>query len=338
MSRAARTILAVALISASAALLAGTMGIAAALLPSDNSEGNTESDRSLAYFDLQHRIEAVSRTKPDMKAVLPVLLMVESVDPGTRSMNVAVTMNLNAAASGLVDERTKQPVADGGTGQSLRLRVGESDVTIPLGRPDPDRWSYGPYGWPTAARGAVRLQGDPAAFPDDQYGIFGDASLDAPDGMTYKIGEANYSKRMPIAVGFGSDPDLKRWEVYETDEELGRAGPFEAHVGTGLWRTSDQVYFVYSVALAPLLIALIATVLWAVRGRDMRATVPAVELGVAFLAVLPLRSVLVPSSITEITALDKLLALQMILVVAGSACAVAGVILRRRSPDTTLDA
>jgi hypothetical protein len=331
----------VALVGASAALLAGAMGVAATLLPSDNYAGNTEADRSQAYDNLQHKIEAASASKPDMKTVLPVLLVVESVDPGTRTMNVAVTMNLNATASGLVDEKTKRPVADGGAGTILRLRVDDSDIAIPLGRLDPDPWeTRTPDSWPTAARGAVRLQGNPEDFPEDQYGVFGNAVLDTPDALTYRIGPAKFSKRVPIAVGFGIDQDQKRWVVSEVDEQLGRDGPFEAHVGTGLWRTRDQVYLVYSVALAPLLIALIATVLWAVRGRDMQATVPTVELGVAFLAVLPLRSVLVPSSIPEMTELDKLLALQMILVVAGSACAVAFAILRRRtsSPDQSIDA
>ncbi|MFC7533244.1 hypothetical protein [Actinoplanes sp. GCM10030250] len=54
----------------------------------------------------------------------------------------------------------------------------------------------------------------------------------------------------------------------------------------------------------------------------------------AFLAVLPLRSVLVPSGITDLTKVDKLLGLQMVFVVAGAACAAAAAVLRRPPPDT----
>ena len=76
--------------------------------------------------------------------------------------------------------------------------------------------------------------------------------------------------------------------------------------------------YVLSLAVTPLLVALIAMFLVLERSKNEEPDVQSLILGLfaAFLTILPLRPILVPSDITTLTTIDFILGLDMMVIVA----------------------
>ncbi|WP_143050914.1 hypothetical protein [Amycolatopsis pretoriensis] len=137
-------------------------------------------------------------------------------------------------------------------------------------------------------------------FPDDQYSLHQAFDLLLPDGYTLS---GTKNKSLSLAVLPLRNEALTDWRTV-----VRNTSP-TWYVELLLERSSNVRKFVYGVAIAPLVLGLAAMVIW-LRRRDR---VP-FELAAAILALLPLRSVLVPNDVPGITRLDTVLGIELVFI------------------------
>ena len=157
----------------------------------------------------------------------------------------------------------------------------------------------------------VTTETNPQAFPDDSY----------------RLELAFVSTGAPVSVSMQPNPSLVDWRVSAL-EACGGC------VGLVFQRPAHVRFFVYGVALAPLLLGLSAALHW-LSDRSSRSA--PIELGAALLALLPLRDVLVPDDIPGITRLDHLLGAEVVLIAVAVAVVTAMALWRRASAAQTAE-
>jgi hypothetical protein len=182
----------------------------------------------------------------------------------------------------------------------------------------------GPGGYGFLGATTVGLAGDPPRYPFDRYVSRVQYWLESPQGI-HLVG-------VPAGVSLGAVP-----LAFQAFAGSGLA-PFTVSLGSAPGRlprlkvltvelhrkTLAQVY-VGVVLLIPLILeGLLLIVILRSAGSDTRRFRPEVLAGVAavLFAILPIRQVLVPGSITVLTRVDYMLALEMALLVAGACVAV----------------
>jgi hypothetical protein len=161
-----------------------------------------------------------------------------------------------------------------------------------------------------------------ADFPQDKWQFKLDGALNVPPGIIATAGEASngpaYDFLVPLHMQFGQDPGVGQWHMARTDK-FGDVDPADEHLVTEadakavLGRTSDVLLFVYVVAFTPLLLGAVYLTNFR-RGKD--DMVAALSLAAVLLSLLTLRQVVTPSDIQGITRLDRLLGLELLVVIA----------------------
>lgn len=212
-------------------------------------------------------------------------------DPEPRSDEVVVTMKpvrLNAATRQVDLLVSLDPSANG------------SAVGLTLTGPDGTAIEVA---LPPSSTVPISAETNPQAFPDDSYVVRATVA----------------STGAPVSVSIQPNPSLVDWRMSTLDNCGGC-------VGMVFQRPAHVRFFVYGVALAPLLLGLSAALHWL---NDRASRSAPIELGAALLALLPLRDVLVPDDIPGITRLDHLLGGEVVLIAAAVAVVTAVTLWRR---------
>jgi hypothetical protein len=161
-----------------------------------------------------------------------------------------------------------------------------------------------------------------SSFPNDAYDGFETISLALPPTIVHR---GNGS--LPVRVRVGTSGQMRQFNA-----ELVPATGDRSFQGTHTlkWhveRSRQTRFFVWAVALAPaLLVLVLAHQTFRGSGRTF-----SLEAAAALLVVLPLRAVLVPQDVTGVTQLDRVLALELVAVIAVVAVGYALHLQRRRS-------
>jgi hypothetical protein len=160
-------------------------------------------------------------------------------------------------------------------------------VTVPLGATE----SASDFAPQSSASIGIESWGAASAFPNDAYGS--NNFIEIGSGMGY-----------PSVTLLAS----QRLAPYHIEARVDAT-----YLNILLKRKTGQVLWIYCIALSPLI--LLCSLIWLGISRRNSAGAAALEVVVGLLALLPLRQVLVPPNITELTWLDTILGLEFILFV-----------------------
>jgi hypothetical protein len=182
----------------------------------------------------------------------------------------------------------------------------------------------------------VPAEVSPTRFPQDQwrFSVFGD--LFAPEGIAFRDAATpgvQWDGVIPLAVTFIQAPQLEQWEMSVTGDVgivspagvaeppywLGSLAPsqgWSSSAGSVMTRPFDVWLFVYAIAALPLILG--GGYLFRQRRAD-RDSGAALSLAATLLSLLTLRQVVTPVDIQGITRLDRLLALELAVLIAAFA-------------------
>ena len=149
-------------------------------------------------------------------------------------------------------------------------------------------------------------------YPGDWYVAPLDILVLLPPGL---IDARNYNFHSAWAMGWrarvlpdtalSTEASMSQYRVgYSKDGTTGR-------LNVVITRSSHQEIFIWVVALVPVLLLAVAVI-----GRRPESSAISIEFAAAMLAILPLRLVLVPTALDQITALDYLLGAELVLTTA----------------------
>jgi hypothetical protein len=143
------------------------------------------------------------------------------------------------------------------------------------------------------------MRGTPRAYPQDRYIALHDQWIETQDGRQLEI-KTRLSAATHLRLAYSAHAERISGAHFRASREA-----FIDRFKIKLARPNNTVQYVYAIALAP--VALLVSVgLYILRSRS--TTIFSVEAGVAVLALLPLRQVLVPSEVSVLTRVDLLLA------------------------------
>lgn len=149
-----------------------------------------------------------------------------------------------------------------------------------------------------------KMIGSPRYFPFDRYvADFTDVYLDAPDDLVVFNGKSFEPLQVQhLTVQFVRDGDF-------TEQHLQAAFLSEnTNFGIMISRPGFAITYIILLALVPVFLALLMATFLFGRGKQVSASIEAlVGVTASVLAVLPLRAVLVPGTVSTITLLDALL-------------------------------
>jgi hypothetical protein len=179
------------------------------------------------------------------------------------------------------------------------------------------------------------LSAAPRRYPFDWYFVRGglsvlisDASVTLPAGTL-----ASGNTELPFTVTVSRAPDIAPFEVrvsatpvqrWVRDASNNRVLTSARQIEIGFERAVGARWYVVIVASIPLLLALLLTItLLAPPSKETKQVGPEALTGVfaALLAILPIRLVLVPADVTDLTLVDYWLGVEMA-ILAGIACLV----------------
>lgn len=283
---------------------------------------NQEARYASVWSELDERIRA--ETAMSSEPFANIVLDVAAVDPGERKLDVNVIARFygHDFYRQLVDGQGKQvalpakPVTETDYPRmQLTILPGffaePVYVYIPISKMSSE----------TEVQGSIKLDARPQAFPNDIYDLSAaSATLELPAGVFYKTGDgtARLVSYLSFGIALSQGDRLVDWTVRpgyaisRTDKYF----PQIADLGGSVRRPLDYTFSVYSVAAAPLLLGLAAAVESRRRFRETSRAAPSLELAASLLALLTLRQVLVPTDIPGITWLDRLLAIEVVAIVA----------------------
>jgi hypothetical protein len=158
----------------------------------------------------------------------------------------------------------------------------------------------------------------PTKFPQDRWEFHGTARLVLPTGVTVpSTGAGARSNDLPLAIAFKRDDRLDQWYLMgdptTSPPKDGSPSDLRADISADLSRPLNTVLFVYVISLAPLLVGSAYLV-----GRRGSAdeTPAALSLAASMLSLMAIREVLTPNDIEGLTYLDRLLGLELVVLVA----------------------
>jgi hypothetical protein len=188
----------------------------------------------------------------------------------------------------------------------------------------------------------IPVEATPQSFPHDRYNLtILYATLTTPEGTWlryhYKTAKGEQVARTnywPIGLGIAWGDHLVDWRLNSSLAVTSKqsSNDYSVDVSSQLARPISLILFVYSIALAPALLGLSYWLRARRKGGGDDGMSP-LELGAAFIALLALRQVLIPSDIPGITLLDRFLGIEIVLLVA---IAVATLPRRSRSLDASV--
>jgi hypothetical protein len=159
----------------------------------------------------------------------------------------------------------------------------------------------------------LELTGDPEQYPSDVYRVSATVSLELPDGIVINSPLDEFSHMVSTAVQAAST--LSGRDTYyiaqDTDTEILELRDLQFAIVRDFWSRT----FIYSVVFTPLLLALVIGDLIRRMGlrRPESAAVVLISLAAVLLTLLPLRAVLVPPDIPDLTRVDRALTAELML-------------------------
>jgi hypothetical protein len=247
----------------------------------------------------------------DRRAQLEIEL--NSVNPtsGTASLDVA----LDAQAT-ILAGYTPDAWATKYQGQTGEITVGDNTIEIPLDRLSTEDFTQSVQ---------LRMYANPSRYPNDWYRLaVGEVLITLPQDSYYWHNELPF---IPVSVHMRAAPSMEGKSIEFTIEQPSMTNNFAElrsddidDVQIVVQRESTAKSFVWAMALAPALLILAAG--WQLAssirhsGNSVPQNVLPLELGIAVLAILPLRQVLVPSDIQGLTTVDFLLGTQLAVLIA----------------------
>ncbi|MGW5010576.1 hypothetical protein [Micromonospora sp. NBRC 110037] len=275
------------------------------------------------WFELDERIrqEAAARSEP----LANIVLDVTAINPLERKLDVTIRARFyqHDFFHRLVDGEGKQfrlpvgPITDPSYPR-MRLTIfpdffaEPTYVSIPISGSEDD----------TEMRASIDLSAAPQAFPNDVYDLStASAILELPAGISYRVGDgatARLVQQLSFGIALSQGDKLVDWTV-EPGYAISRPSEGFAQIADlsgSVRRPTEYTISVYSIAAAPLLLGIAAAAENWRRRRESPRSSPSLELAAALLAMLPLRQVLVPSDIPGLTRLDRLLAVEVVAIVA----------------------
>jgi hypothetical protein len=200
--------------------------------------------------------------------------------------------------------------------QTGELIVGEDIIELPL-----DHLSTEDFTQPLQ----VRTYSNPGRYPSDWYRLaIGEVVIALPEDESLRHNDLPF---LPVAVQLKAAPSMEGKSIEFTIEHPTMTNNFAEvrsddieDVQIVVKRESTTRFFVWAMALAPVLLIFAAgtQVAISIRHRDHiePQNVLPLGLGVAVLAILPLRQVLVPSDVQGLTTVDFLLGTELALLIA----------------------
>ena len=267
----------------------------------------------------QFHLVASSPSTDGRAAYADVVVEVLSVDPVTGTAEAEVAMRLIRKQQNGDSVHSQIEFASSNEGIEARLLLGGHETRWPVISLITD-----------SGRGLARqrtkfnIYGAQEAFPSDAYSVyFDDASLrfSRPIGVQSTDGGKSHTE-LHYTV-----PVLVRYRVvYPPDFQLAFATPRDVHASSEpykfiadfvIGRGRTYILFVYALCMSPVLISL---AFYAARSRrrstETLDNLSPLELATAFLALLTLRQVLVPTNVSGTTNVDRLLAVELTVIVA----------------------
>jgi hypothetical protein len=162
-----------------------------------------------------------------------------------------------------------------------------------------------------------------ADFPQDRWVFDFGGWMDAPFGLSISAEGHPGQIDLPVVLAVVRDDRLQQWILHsappvgtESEQDVGNThivGP-PLHVHAVLSRPINVWLFVYTIGLAPLVLAL-AYFVSRPRGT-VGENATALSLAAALLSLLTIRQVVTPGNIQGITRLDRLLGIELVSVIA----------------------
>jgi hypothetical protein len=164
----------------------------------------------------------------------------------------------------------------------------------------------------------IEAIGDPGLYPNDRYLIDLTAWFFTPDGVNYgKPDKYSIESRIPFDIGVSLSPNMagKVAKVYARGANL--VVDNYKYIGFEIYRDQSSQTYIYGMSVIPILLTLLLfhRLFFNKRLRGKPEDNLLLEVAAVFLAILPLRSVLVPPEIETTTRVDYILAFSVTLLV-----------------------
>ena len=293
-------------------------------------KSSPSDDPTSVEEDLDHQITDYHKTHYYPVPFARIIMEVQAANPKERTVSATIQAHyydssLQPGSPELVDskDRVIDPLDPQFAKTALTLTllcIPEQEVIIRLPLSGLQRVP-GQY-----AEVNIPVDASPQSFPHDKYNLhILDAILTTPKGMwlryhykTVKGEQIGHTTGWPIGFGIAQGNRLVDWRLkpaFATSASNTIYGN-GVDVSSQLGRPISLILFVYSIALTPALLGLSYSVRAARRKRGEDDGISPFELGAAFIALLALRQVLIPSDIPGITLLDRILGIEIVILVA----------------------
>jgi hypothetical protein len=159
----------------------------------------------------------------------------------------------------------------------------------------------------------LELSGDPQQYPSDIYRVSATVSLELPDGIEVKSLPSEFVHMVSTSVQAALA--LRGKDIYYIPQDTDTEEVDLRDLQFGIVRDFWSQTFIYSVLFTPLLLALVIGDLIRRMGlrRPESAAVVLIGLAAVLLTLLPLRAVLVPPDIPDLTRVDRALTAELML-------------------------
>lgn len=316
--------------AASAICAAAALLVAIALYSTLEQVARSGSvDLSALTTEGKVRTESNALSESRDAPVVGVTVVLTRADPVERSIQASISMVLDRADaisnSAIVDSSGRfvssgfedLPPAEAQLPVTLRMSsflAGEVSAEVPL-----QEFLDSAFGRTETFTIDLPTEASPHSFPNDAYFAQHSVSVTMPTNLDY-VHNGVRSYGFPVIVGVATADQLGQWKLSLDDEQriavpTFEDGLYDTRATVAVNRPASYYLFVYSISLTPLLLAGTFVLV----DRTRRADHNPLELGAALIALLALRQVFVPSEIQGVTILDRLLGLQILLIVVGLA-------------------
>jgi len=311
----------------SAALTLAVCTILGIILPGFHTLREDEIPAGVTNL-LDERIREFHRSDP-ITPVIRLLMTIREPNPGARTVSLLVSARFfdpGVPTQPTFVDREGKPIIDPETG-SIEAAYAAAAIEVLLNVPFSGKVSV-PFKMKdieTASTNdltaVVDLPSDayPQSFPNDSYQFDTYVHVFLPSGISAVVASGSVPRPIDyrVAAGFAPDHALVDWHLTTPALAVTQPDPDYGYLVTlvpgYMRRPIPYDFFVYGVALTPLLLGLsfaVHQMNW--RRHGISNTTAGIEIAAALLALLALRQVLVPGNINGITLLDKILGLEMV--------------------------
>jgi hypothetical protein len=167
----------------------------------------------------------------------------------------------------------------------------------------------------------VTADGDPRAFPSDEYEIRLQVYFQLPTDVAFRT--SNIATGVPTESDVDVSPALRAYEIYRLSTAKGLPSS-STQVNLKIMRNKFGRIFVYMIGCLPFLLGAAIATRWLFKPTESSEPLGLViGLGAVALTLLPLHSVIVPSDLPLMTRFDLMLAIATAVLISGAVFALA---------------